>query len=79
MNVHFRDDEKVFIRNLINALLNFEQHREIEICCYTAIARDGEMTIYEDLVDKDGNTPCEVRKKISGVSIERDGKTICIY
>ena len=78
MHVGFRTGERVSVRKLIVALLNFELDQEVEICCYTSIGDEDEMVIYEDLIDRKGNTPCQICKKIGDVGVERDGKTVAI-
>lgn len=66
------------VKELIKELVKYDMNQKIEMCLYTSINDPEEMVIYDDLIDKNGNTPCQVRKEITLVSIEIDGKTVCI-
>lgn len=66
------------VKELIRELVEYDMNHEIEICLYTSINDSEEMVIYKDIVDKKGNPVCRVCKKITGIGLERDKKTICI-
>lgn len=66
------------VKELIRELVEYDMNQEIEICLYTSINDSEEMVIYKDIVDKKGNPVCQVCKKITGIGLERDKKTICI-
>jgi hypothetical protein len=66
------------VRKLINELIRFEPNQEVEICCYTSVNNPDEMTIYDGMVDKNGNNMCQIRKDIIHVGLETDGETVCI-
>ena len=66
------------VKELIKELVNYDMNQEVRICLYTSINNPKEMVIYDDLIDKNGNAMCQVEKEITLVSIESDGKTVCI-
>lgn len=66
------------VKELIRELVEYDMNQEIEICLYTSVNDSEEMVVYKDVVDKKGNSVCQVRKKITYIGLERDKKTICI-
>lgn len=66
------------IKELIRCLEKFDEDQEVEICCYTSVNDPDEMVVYVDLKDKNGNTPCQIRKSITHVGIETNGKIVAI-
>ncbi|MBQ9278374.1 MAG: hypothetical protein IJ224_07040 [Lachnospiraceae bacterium] len=66
------------IKQLITELNHFDPSLEVKICCYTSINDPEEMVIYHNLIDKNGNTPCQIHKSITLLSLEKDGKTVAI-
>lgn len=66
------------VNELVKKLLEFDMYANIEICCYTSIGDPEEMVIYDDIMDKNGNAPCQVRKEISYIGLEIDKVTVCI-
>ncbi len=66
------------VRELIKELLCYNLNQEVEICCYSSVGDPKTMVIYDGLVDKNGNTPCQVNMEITHVSLLTDGKTVSI-
>ena len=66
------------IKQLITELNHFDPSLEVKICCYTSINDPEEMVIYHNLIDKNGNTSCQVRMGITNIGLETDGKTVAI-
>ena len=66
------------VKELIKELINYDMNQEIEIYCYTSIGDENDMVIYSNIVDKNGNIPCQVRKEITNVRLEKDGKIVAI-